>query len=962
MITQRFGLFPRSFLNGLRIVFLVILLSASACNFAFSQVLFGKVIDKNTKSPIALASVKLIGEEYGKRVRGVAADENGEFFLVVSSFPVQLEVTSVGYASKRVRIEELQSDLVIELDQGQVNLGEFVIKADKITERELRSPIQIEKISLKEIRNSASFNFYDAVANLKGVDVATQSAVINTVNARGFNSNTNLRFRQFADGIDSQAPGLGFSLGNVVGPSTLDVESMELIPGPTTSRFGPGVFNGVLDLKTKNPFDYRGLSVEVKGASIGGPENNDQFFTLGDMLVGEVSMRYANVIKEKVGFKINGTYLSGSDYPAINYDNIGAGEIWQNVHSTDNQGINLVNAYGDDRAAFLVLPLSSRVVNSRDTSLFVTRAGYREEDLVNYNTENLKLNGSLNFKLGSQTELELATFYGKVSAMITGDDRIALRDFQIQQHKFEVKNSRFNILGYTTMQDAGNSFNAGRLGEVMVQSAKPDELWYNQYQTFYLAGTGGPAGMQAARERADTAFPGRLGFEARFEPGTARFDSLRNVIVNTLDPETGAKLFDKSRLYHLQMDTRLDVGNGFFESFEVGANGRLYDPDSRGIVFTDTVGNDITNFEFGGFVEASHKLNQSTDLTASLRIDKNENFDVISSQRISAVNRFGNKTFFRLSLQRGQRLPNIREQFSNQNLGDLRLVGGLKDVVGQYDLQNNAILLNSLQEYNQTISEELNRQVFFSDDLQPSIGELQTKHLNIIQDGIIGTDRFNGLKPETITSLEFGIRTLLDEKRIIEAVAYINHYNNFIGVTRVVKPRTSPSVDLLLATSQANNPSTSDVIFVSDNASESIITQGVEFVYDVTSDQGTNFVANFTYANISKNSNDPITPGFNTPRFKFNMSVGNDFISSRFGAKISWRYRSEFEWESNFVDGTIPSFNTFDFQMTYRIPEIFTSIRFGGNNVLNRQQFNTFGGPEIRSMYYFSLNLEPFSK
>lgn len=929
-----------------------------------AQIVTGKVIDKATKAAVPLASIRLVGEGYENKLIGVSADEEGNFLIAISSFPVNLQVTSVGFLPKQVRLLEPKQDLVVELEAGDLVLDEVVVTAEKISQQELRSPIQIERLTMKELNNTASFNFYDAVVNLKGVDVATQSIIINTVNTRGFNSNTNLRFRQFTDGIDGQAPGLGFSLGNIVGPSGLDVESVELIPGPTTSKFGPGAFNGVLDMKTKSPFEYKGLSFEVKGASLGTDEFDDKFFSLGTDFIGEASFRYANAIKDKVGFKVNGSILQGVDFGAFNYDNIGPGAAFEDRHSIDNQSINVVNRYGDDRAAFVVLPLTVRPPNMdgltstslEDTAFFVTRKGYREEDLVNYNARNFKLNGSLNFKITPETELELASFYGIASTMLTGDDRIALRDFEIQQHKVELKAKNFNVLGYTTMQDAGNTFNVGRLAEVMIQTAKPDSEWFNQYQRLYRNGRGS---YQTVRAVADSGFPGGSGFEARFEPGTERFDSLRNQIVNSTDPRTGAKIFDQSKLYHIESNVSLNAWDDFFETFDVGASARLYDPESNGTIFTDSIGNDVTNFEFGGYAEASHKVDNRTTATASLRIDKNENFNIISSQRISAVREIKPNTFLRGSLQRGQRLPNIREQFFNQNLGDLTIVGGLPQVVGQYDLQNNAFTQNALERYNQALGDETNR-ILKQPNGVVNVETLKLRFLDILEDGIISNDQFNGIRPETITSFEVGYRSLVEEKRLIEAILYVNHYQNFIGVTRVVKPRTSPLTDLRLAAEQANNPGTSDQFFVSDNSSKPIITQGLELVYDVTSDQGTNFVINSTFANIVQDSEDDLTPGFNTPAFKLNLTLGKDRITRNLGAKISWRYRSSYLWESNFVDGQIPDYNTFDFQITYRIPEIFSTLRFGGNNVLNNAQFNAFGGPEITAFYYVSFNFDTF--
>lgn len=941
------------------VVFMLLVVSLDT----YAQVVTGKVIDSRTKEPIPLASIRVTGAQYQGRAYGAPADDKGEFFLVVNQFPIRLVVSSVGYKPNTIDLAEAKLDMVIALEPSETILDEFVFTGAKVSEEELRSPIQVEKLSIKELRNTASFNFYDAVVNLKGVDVATQSVLINTVNARGFNSNTNLRFRQFADGIDGQAPGLGFSLGNIVGPSSLDIESLEMIPGPSTSKYGPGAFNGVLDMRTKNPFDYPGFSMEMKGASVSNQQYKDKFFTLGDALIGEVSMRYANSIKKKVGFKINGTVLSGVDFPAINYENIGTGKAFETVHSISNQGVNVVNHYGDDRAALMIFPYNvSRpdmdgliTTTTLDTAFFVSRNGYREEDLVNYQAQNVKLNGSLHFKITPETELEVASFYGKASTMITGDDRIALRDFEITQHKMEVKNENFNVLAYTTMQDAGDTYNVGRLAEIMNQTAKPDGIWFNQYKRLYEGGRGS---FQTVRSVANSAFPAGT-YENRFVAGTDRFDSLRRVAINSIDPVSGAKIFDQSKLYHVQGSAKLNVAEDFFKTFEVGARGRLYDPESNGTIFTDSIGNDVTNFEFGGFVEGTHEINDKLELTASLRLDKNENFNLISSQRLSIVKEIRPQTILRASLQRGQRLPNIREQFYNQNLGDVTVVGGLKDVVGQYDLQNNAFLLSSLDEYNRTLQEEVNT-ILKLPNTEVNANTLRLKHLGILEDGITGTDKFNGIKPETITSAEFGFRSVVEEKRLFEAILYVNYYQNFIGTTRVVKPRTSPMTDLMLAAEQANNPGMSSLFFISDNASSPIITQGLELLYDVTSDGGTNFVINTTYAGILKRSDDPIAPGFNTPAFKLNMSIGHDRISPRVGAKISWRYRSEFDWQSNFVDGTIPYYNTFDFQFTYRIPEIFTSLRLGGNNVLNNKQFNAFGGPEIKAFYYLSLNFEPF--
>ncbi|OEK04375.1 TonB-dependent receptor [Roseivirga misakiensis] len=941
-----------------RFSFFGTLLFLFAYQSAVSQTVAGKVVQEKTSKPVAFANIKLIGQAYRRTSFGVSANEKGEFFLAMKTFPVELEVTAVGYISKKVKIDKPTTNLIIELQPEAIKLEDFVVSAEKVTQEELKSPIQIEKLDISDIKNTASFNFYDAVINLKGVDVATQSIIINSVNARGFNSTTNLRFKQFTDGMDTQAPGLGFSLSNIVGPNSLDVELLELIPGPTTSKYGPGAFNGVLLMTTKNPFDYQGLSFTVKGATIASEEFDTRFFTIGNEFIHDISVRYAKAINDKVAFKINGSRLGGVDFVADNYDNIGPGDSFERTHSLRNQGINGVNVYGDDRAATMVLPRSFNgidfdsalpIPSERDTVYQVTRQGYEEGQLVDYGVENLKFNGALHVKLSPKTELVAASYYGRASAMITGDDRIALRDFAIYQHKLEVTNEKFNIRAYTTGQNSGDSYNVGKLGESIVEAAKPNEDWFNQYFLLNRAGRG----ITVSRRTADTAFP-RGTFLNRFEAGTPEFDSLRLVIINSQDPDFGAKIFDHSKLYHFESSAKISVGKDYFQDFEMGINARLYDPESNGTIFTDSIGNDVTNFEAGLFVEATRVINDQLEATISGRIDKNENFNVVSTQRLSLVKEIKPNTFFRGSIQTGLRIPNVREQFFNQNIGDLVLVGGLEPVVDQYDLQGNAFLISALDEFNNTVQDISNDDTRFGSG-PLNINAIRLENLDILERGIIRDDKFRGIKPERITSLELGYRALVEDKRLFEVIYYINHYRNFIGTTRVVKPRTSPSIDLQLALEQANNPGSSTRFFVSDNAESAIITQGLELVYDVTSDQGTNFAINMTFANILQQNDDPLTPGFNTPPFKLNMTLGNDKMSERLGAQISWRFRSAFEWESSFADGTVPGFNTLDFQFTYSLPKIKSKVRFGGNNVLNNQQFNSFGSPEITSYYYLSF-------
>lgn len=940
----------------LKSISLTLVILAIAQSATFAQTVVGKIVRKDNKEPIIFANVMLSGPKYANRSVGVSSDDKGDFTLTVSEFPIEIEVSALGFKSKKVTVTKSVTGLIIELEESSRALEEFVITEEKISQEDLRAPIETIKVNIAAIQSTPSFNFFDAVGNLKGVDLTTQSVVVNTVNTRGFNSSTNQRFRQFSDGIDNQAPGLSFSLGNIVGPGTLDIESYQIIPGPSSAFYGPSSFNGVLEMKTKNAFDYPGLTFSTKGATVSVVKDNSKFLNIGENFIRDVAARYAFTINDRIGVKVSAAALDGVDFRARNYDNFGPGESFENVHSGENQSVNLVNGYGDDRSAFIVVPSGflaaggeggGFVPTQTDTAFTVTRSSYREEDLVNYDASNTKLNAEIAVKITPDMVMSLTSFYSKTDAMITSEDRIALRDFEVYQQKAELQGKRLLVRAYSTQQDAGNTYNVGLLADELVQRAKPDELWFDQYTRLYRAGRG----VVGARSLADSQFPGT--FFRKFEPGTEQYDSIRSNIISTEITQGGARIFDESKLYHVEGKYEFEDAQDYFSKLTIGGNYRVYDPESAGTIFTDTIGNDLTNFEYGAFIEGTRAISAKTDVSASLRFDKNENFDAKLSQRLSVVRQKSENQFFRASFQRGFRFANIREQFYNQNLGDKTIIGGLTEVTDAYDLQGNAFIQQSLLAYQDALSESV-----IKDNAQLEFAKLQ--HLDVAQSGIVGQDQFRGLEPEQITSFEIGYKSLIQDRRVFEVNYYRNYYQNFIGNLRVVKPRTSPSVDLIRAVEQAASPGTSEVIFVTANSTRQIVTQGLEMVYDITGLSGINFAVNATFADIIQDSDDPLVPGFNTPPFKFNVKVGHRKISKNFGAEFTWRSRTGFEWQSAFADGDVGGFSTFDIQLTFQLPRANSLLRFGGNNIYNIDQFNSFGGPEISAFYYVSFTFDPF--
>ena len=177
----------------------------------------------------------------------------------------------------------------------------------------------------------------------------------------------------------------------------------------------------------------------------------------------------------------------------------------------------------------------------------------------------------------------------------------------------------------------------------------------------------------------------------RFEPGTAAFNQAFDDIRTTFNnAEGGTRFYDKSALYHLHGEKRFDTE---FAEFIVGANGRLYTPDSRGTIFFDTAGISLTNYEYGAYAGINKVFNGGKWRTnATFRMDKNENFDFVYSPAASVVWKPRPNHYLRFSFSSGVRNPTLTDQFLSLNVGPAILAGNLNGA-------DSVITLESFQDY-----------------------------------------------------------------------------------------------------------------------------------------------------------------------------------------------------------------------------------------------------------------------
>lgn len=958
--------FTRSFWAS--VFSLILLVSLGTAGAMAQTTISGTVTDGDTKE--TLVGVNIVVKS---KVIGTITDLSGQFSLNVNQEPpFTLVFSRVGFQSKEVEITSANtSGLNVELFEQTMLGQEVVISASRVEESILQSPVSIEKMDILSIRDTPADNYYKAIANLKGVDVTSSSINFQIVNARGFNSTGNTRFVQLTDGMDTQAPALNFPIGNLNGPSELDVESVEFIPGSASALYGPNAFNGILLVNSKSAFEYQGLSAFYKqgfnhfNGRPGEPSNPQPMY--------EGSIRYAKAFNNKFAFKLNGSFMQATDWYGTDQTDLSIGT---QGNLPFNPGANRVHVFGDEVANNIGLLRNVGAIQQQAQQLglggyisslpdqIVSRTGYDERFLVDYGAKNYKFNTGLYWRINDRSELSYTMNYGAGTSVYTGAQRYSLRNFEISQHKLELRGSNYFLRGYTTRENSGESFIADLTGVNINNIWKGNSAWFGEYAIAYMAGlaqqgvapgTLGTSAQQAiahnvARGQADT---------GRILPGTPEFENASRQVRADFIPQ-GSLFNDQSRMY--MAEGQYDFRNDFdFMELQVGGQYRVYELRSNGTIFADVEGNDITISEYGAFVQAGKRvLDDKLKLSGSLRYDKNENFEGQFSPRISGV--FTQKNHnFRLSYQTGFRMPTTQGQHIDLNVVSARLIGGLPYYREKYDIFNNAYTLASVEQYIAKVGS--------------GVSPVSPEATSLLKPATAAD--FPELRPEQVRSIEVGYKSLLNNSKIlIDFAYYYNIYNNFITQNAVRKAPgpvfPTPANGDQLAINAVNAPSLLTPITTpgqentfqtyTNFTGSDVRAHGAALGLTFNLPKNYTIGGNYNFNKLISAPTEGFLNDFNTPEHKGNITFGNRKVTKNMGFNLALRYQSEFRWESSFARGDVPAVTTLDAQLSYKVSSMKSIIKVGGSNLANNRYILNFGGPTIGAIYYVSITFDELLK
>jgi outer membrane receptor protein involved in Fe transport len=909
----------------------------------------GKVQDAETGELLIGATIALTGGP-----GGTLTDYEGTFSLKVAALPVTLKVSYTGYSAQDVQVTSADERISVRLATSSIIIAEAVVRGQRVDDKQKAAPLTVENLDAIAIKETPAVSFYNGLGNLKGVDLTTASLGFTIINMRGFNSTSPVRSLQIIDGVDNQAPGLNFSLGNFLGASDLDVLKVDLVQGASSAFYGPNAFNGVISMETKNPFILRGLSASVK---------------YGSRNLTEGAIRWAEAFKNRKGqlssaLKINLFYLRADDWEAQNYNPVDGTES----PITNPGGYDAVNIYGDEYFSLNDLSDPSNLSQSTAGLGVFHRTGYREVDLVDYDTKNLKAGMAYHIRTQPEKdfdspELIFSSNFGTGTTVYQGDNRFSLRGIKFFQNRIEFrKRDKYFIRAYATHEDAGRSYDPYFTALRLQRYAKTDETWSLNYSDYWaseiylkeMKGAEPPYPQniiflpgppfvlfdtassyqwlrdnqanlfewhKRAAEYANGEDPQLIDeTEPYLVPGTPEFQRVFDDITSRKSTEGGTRFYDKSALYHIHGERRF--APKWTDEVVIGGNARLYTPISDGTIFKDTAGTDpIRNFEFGLYTGLEKKFwGDRLIANATVRVDKNQNFNWVSTPAASLVWKPKENNYLRFSFSSAVRNPTLTDQYLNLNVGRATLLGNLEGF-------NDLITVESFRKYLDTRKTDSLR--FFDAP---------------------------GIQPEKVKTLEVGYRTTLFEKLYVDAGYYYSFYNDFIGYNIGIYSEFDQ---------QTGFPRNTRVYRVAANSTNEVTTQGFAIGMNYYFKDYYMLAGNYSWNKLNKAfADDPIIPAFNTPEHKYNISLSGRDVPLNLGfAKLKktgfnvtykWIQGFTFEGSPQFT-GNIPSYDMLDAQVNATFDKINTTVKIGASNLLNNQVAQTYGGPRIGTMAYASI-------
>ncbi|MFW6145244.1 MAG: TonB-dependent receptor [bacterium] len=210
----------------------------------------GKVLDQRSQEPVAGVNLILSqpAGESGLRI-ALTTSNNGNF--TIDNLPYGeylLSASHIGYKTfqQEIQVNEDKQELVIELEERLVDLGEIVVSSLHQDKRMKNVSLPIEVIREEQAEQLAGFTPSECLETQPGVALKDDGTWAASINIRGLNED---RLVSLIDGNRIET-----ATDIAAGLSMIDVselERIEVIKGASSSLYGTGAMGGIVNFISK---------------------------------------------------------------------------------------------------------------------------------------------------------------------------------------------------------------------------------------------------------------------------------------------------------------------------------------------------------------------------------------------------------------------------------------------------------------------------------------------------------------------------------------------------------------------------------------------------------------------------------------------------------------------------------------------------------------------------------------
>jgi iron complex outermembrane recepter protein len=654
--------------------------------------------------------------------------------------------------------------------------------------------------------------------------------------------------------------------------------------------------------------------------------------------MGQYAIRYAKAINNKFAFKVNFSYMKATDWVSNDYKT-DKNNPNSPVDLSKSQNFDGLNLYGDEAAIPTGVP-------SLGDGGVVRRTGIKEQTLLdNGAAKTIKGDIALHYRITDNVEVSYTYRYGGGNSIYQGQAKYALRDFNQQFHKVEFKGDNWFVRGYLSATNAGKSYNMDALGAYVNEAFNPSQRadgsgWAQEY---VLANQGYIPGVPAGNPTAARSFADRNMINPDGSYVAAFQDTVNAVRKRFFQKKPqGASFYDNSKLWHSEAYYNFKaikwaevIAGGNFRQYSLYSNATIFDeaPDDANSpkrIFIN---------QYGVYTQIAKTIAEKLKVTGSIRYDKMDNFKGHFTPRISGVYTFNESHNIRASFQTGFRLPDTQAQYIYFYNPSGILLGGNPSNASRYNIYGDgAYTQESVLAYKNS-----------GGSINPTTGALSPGG----DQSLLQTANLSYVKPEQLWSYEIGYKGVIATKLLVDVNYYYTSYNNFLGQQYVISknPTTHQQTPVNAGTAwypYVNSPFTL--------TSQGV---GVGLTYSLPS----NFLlnGNYNFATFSGTSTKDFQAGFNTPKNRFSLGIGNRKLAKNFGFNVNYRYQQDFLWQSSYGEWNVPHYGVVDAQISYKTP-LKTVIKIGGTNIGGGDYRTNFGAPFIGQQYFVSLTFDEFLK